>query len=203
MGSTFAGTGCRPAAGIVRRIHGRLADRRNCSDDCGRWSPTRSYSRLATFWTAAGASSPRGRSPGSSQPPAPVPVYGPFSPFMGTGIVGGRMADVRGDRASSARRTAIALLDGADPATIVHPKVMPTPWQLDWRQMKRWGVSDNAVPADAIVRFREPSLWEAYREFVHRRHRSHRDPGRSDHRAAVRAAAGGGAPWPNWRAANN
>ena len=69
MGSTFAGAGCRTAAGIVRRIHGRLADRQNCSDDCGRWSPTRSYSRLATTVTAAGASSPRARSPSSSPPP--------------------------------------------------------------------------------------------------------------------------------------
>lgn len=96
---------------------------------------------------------------------APVPVYGPFSSFMNTGIVGGRMADYTAIGLAGAR-TAIALLEGADPATIVQPKTSPTPWQLDWRQMKRWGISDAAVPADAIIRFRPPSLWEAYRDLV-------------------------------------
>ena len=96
---------------------------------------------------------------------APVPVYGPFSSFMGTGIVGGRMADYQTIGVEGAK-TSIALLDGADPATATRSEPMPPTLQLDWRQLKRWGISDKAVPADAIVHFREPSLWEAHRELV-------------------------------------
>ena len=33
---------------------------------------------------------------------------------------------------------------------------------VDWRQLNRWGISEKDVPADAIVYFREPSLWETY-----------------------------------------
>jgi len=96
---------------------------------------------------------------------APAPVYGPFSSFVGTGIVGGRMADYAAIGRGGAQ-TAIALLDGADPATVTRPKAMPMALQLDWRQLQRWGIADRAVPAGAIVRFREPSLWEAHRELV-------------------------------------
>jgi C4-dicarboxylate-specific signal transduction histidine kinase len=63
-------------------------------------------------------------------------------------------------------QTAIKLLDGADPAKVDHPKIMPTRLELDWRQLRRWGFSERAVPADAIVSFRTPSLWEAHRTLV-------------------------------------
>ncbi len=62
--------------------------------------------------------------------------------------------------------TAIELLDGASPASLTLPAAMPTPLQVDWRQLQRWGISPQAVPADAIVHFKEPTLWEAYRQQV-------------------------------------
>ena len=94
-----------------------------------------------------------------------VPVYGLFSTFIGTGIVGGRMAsyDAIGRLAAE---TAIELLDGASPASLTPPAAMPTPLHVDWRQLQRWGISPQAVPADAIVHFKEPTLWEAYRQQV-------------------------------------
>ena len=96
---------------------------------------------------------------------SPAPVYGTFSPFMGTGIVGGRMQNFEAVGRVGAQ-TAIKLLDGGDPATVNRPAIMPTQLELDWRQLQRWGFSDRSVPADAIVRFREPSLWEAHRTMV-------------------------------------
>jgi signal transduction histidine kinase len=94
-----------------------------------------------------------------------APVYGPFSTFMGTGIVGGNMASysavgrVAGD-------TAIQLLAGTAPALLKVPAATPTPLQVDWRQVRRWGIAPESVPADAIVHFREPTLWETYRSWV-------------------------------------
>jgi signal transduction histidine kinase len=34
---------------------------------------------------------------------------------------------------------------------------------VDWRQLRRWNLSESRVPAGASVRFREPSTWERYR----------------------------------------
>lgn len=66
-----------------------------------------------------------------------VPVYGPFSTFIGTGIVGGRMASLY-ETGRLGAQTALALLDGASPASLKLPAAMPTPLHVDWRQLKRW-----------------------------------------------------------------
>ena len=64
----------------------------------------------------------------------------------------------RADRARAARWRCPGL---ADPAA-----AMPAPLHLDWRQLRRWGIAPQAIPADAIVHFKEPTLWEAYRQLV-------------------------------------
>jgi signal transduction histidine kinase len=39
---------------------------------------------------------------------------------------------------------------------------MPSILNVDWRQIKRWGIQVADVPRDAIVRFKEPTLWETH-----------------------------------------
>jgi C4-dicarboxylate-specific signal transduction histidine kinase len=56
-----------------------------------------------------------------------------------------------------------ALLDGAAPSSLVLPKTMPTALNVDWRQVQRWGIDERAVPSEAVVHFREPTLWQAHR----------------------------------------
>lgn len=34
---------------------------------------------------------------------------------------------------------------------------------VDWRQVRRWGIDANAIPGDAIVRFKAPTFLEAHR----------------------------------------
>lgn len=94
-----------------------------------------------------------------------APVYGPFNTFIGLGIVGGSMPDFEamGRQAGSAVNR---LLDGVAPASLQLPKVMPATLNVDWRQVRRWGIDENAVPPGAIVHFRIPTIWEAYRTEV-------------------------------------
>jgi signal transduction histidine kinase len=33
----------------------------------------------------------------------------------------------------------------------------------DWRELQRWGISENRLPAGSEIRFRQLSLWEQYR----------------------------------------
>ena len=35
---------------------------------------------------------------------------------------------------------------------------------VDWRQVQRWGIDEATIPKEAIVHFRNPSLWDAYRK---------------------------------------
>jgi signal transduction histidine kinase len=47
-------------------------------------------------------------------------------------------------------------------ASLNLPEVMQGTLNVDWRQLKRWGIPASAVPSDAIVQFREMSLLERY-----------------------------------------
>ena len=96
---------------------------------------------------------------------ATAPVYGPFSTFMGVGVVGGRMPSTRamGRQAGDAVGR---LLAGEAVTSLNLPEVMPGTLNVDWRQLKRWGIPESAVPSGAIVQFREPSLWEIHPQEV-------------------------------------
>jgi signal transduction histidine kinase len=94
-----------------------------------------------------------------------APVYGPFNPMIGTGIVGGRMPSF----AAIARQAGLminALLDGATPQSLAKQDVAPTALQVDWRQVRRLGIDQRLIPAGAILHFKEPTFWEAYGHVV-------------------------------------
>lgn len=92
---------------------------------------------------------------------ATAPVYAPFNTFIGSGIVGGRMPNYAA-MGRQAGEIVNALLDGAEPASLRLPEIMPTTLNVDWRQVRRWGIDETAIPGDAIVHFREPGLWEKH-----------------------------------------
>ncbi len=86
-----------------------------------------------------------------------APVYGPFHTFLGTGVVGGFVTPFE-DIGRRTGEIANQLLDGASPASLHLPPVMPTTLHADWRQLRRWRIDDDAVPHDAVVMFRWPIL---------------------------------------------
>jgi signal transduction histidine kinase len=94
---------------------------------------------------------------------ATAPVYGPFDTFIGTGVVGGRMPSFE-DMGQQAAQIVSKLLAGAAPASLHLPAAAPLALRVDWRQIRRWGINDRAIPADTVVYFREPTFWDAYRD---------------------------------------
>jgi C4-dicarboxylate-specific signal transduction histidine kinase len=92
-----------------------------------------------------------------------APIYSPFNTFIGTGVVGGRMPSFE-SMGRQAGAIVTALIAGAPPAALALPKVAATDLHVDWRQVKRWGIDEAKIPKEAIVHFREPSLWDAYRK---------------------------------------
>jgi signal transduction histidine kinase len=94
-----------------------------------------------------------------------APVYGPWLPFIGTGVVGGRMPSPE-KMGAQAAQTVKALLAGTAPAALRLAHYTPTTLHVDWRQVQRWRIDKKLIPADAVVHFRDPTLWEAHRMAV-------------------------------------
>ena len=92
---------------------------------------------------------------------ANAPVYAPFDTFIGTGIVGGYMPTFAaiGQQAGRAVREILA---GAAPASLRLPEVMPSTLNLDWRQVRRWGIDEDAIPGDAVVYFKPAAFLDEH-----------------------------------------
>jgi signal transduction histidine kinase len=89
------------------------------------------------------------------------PVYGPFDTFIGTGIVGGSMPNFAAMGRQAGRLVNDRLAGGA-PAAPRLPEMMPKAVNVDWRQIRRWDIDPSAIPNDAIVRFKTPTLMEEH-----------------------------------------
>ena len=95
---------------------------------------------------------------------ASVPVYGTSDFYIGSGIVGGV---VRGTRESGTRlgQMALQILTGTHAADIPIETARTSPI-LDWRQLRRWGISETRAPAGAQILFREPGVWTQYKGYI-------------------------------------
>jgi FixJ family two-component response regulator/signal transduction histidine kinase len=92
-----------------------------------------------------------------------APVYGPFDTFMGAGIVGGSIVSFT-TIGREAGEAVSALLAGTPPEGLHLPALSPTALHLDWRQVFRWGIDPAAIPADAVIDFKQPPFLEQCRD---------------------------------------
>jgi two-component sensor histidine kinase len=98
-------------------------------------------------------------------PVANAPIYSWVDSAMGEGIVGGSLKSQQKQTAAVAE-LALRVLQGEDPDGIplTSPELQVN--QVDWRQLRRWGIEESRVPAGTVVEFREPTLWERYKLYV-------------------------------------
>ncbi len=96
---------------------------------------------------------------------ANAPVYGFIDQYLGRGIVGGQLysLDAHGEEAAN---LALQILAGTAPSRLPLVEPRATRAMFDWRQLQRWGINEGQLPLEAIVRFRELSLWSEYRLYV-------------------------------------
>lgn len=92
---------------------------------------------------------------------ANAPVFSLWDTYMGYGIAGGPLtsAELQGKKAAE---LALRILGGENPNTI-KPMMLENIPIFDWRQLRRWGISEELLPPGSIVRFRESSFFEQYR----------------------------------------
>ena len=93
-----------------------------------------------------------------------APVYGPFDTYVGCGIVGGVILDIR----ALAKQTASLGLRVLERGTAAGLPVETSTNHVvvDWRQLERWRISEESLPSGTAVLFRPPSLWEQHKEAV-------------------------------------
>ena len=93
-----------------------------------------------------------------------APVYTPVETLMGTGVVGGRVLSY--EQIGRQAGEILGRLFNGQPGWQRMPKAPASVLQVDWRQIKRWGIDPEQIPPDAVVSFRPPTLWQAYRNAV-------------------------------------
>ncbi|HEY7297272.1 MAG TPA: PAS domain S-box protein [Xanthobacteraceae bacterium] len=123
--------------------------------------------RSAILWTlvskdVAGVPYMQDRALDAIRQVASVPVFGIGDYQLGRGIVGGPLLPTQamGEQAAG---VAIRILKGEKPADIRSPPLKFSVPTYDWRELRRWGISEALLPGGSVVQFREPSLWVQYR----------------------------------------
>ena len=97
----------------------------------------------------------------SFAPSASAPIYGMGSRNVGFGLVGGYVQDseVNGTKVAE---LVTRILKGTRAQDIPFEPAPSAP-VFDWRQLRRWGISEDGLPPDSVVRFRELTFWGQYR----------------------------------------
>jgi signal transduction histidine kinase len=88
---------------------------------------------------------------------ASVPVYGPYSTYIGSGVVGANSVTFESVGVAMAKLS----LDIIARRPVSNVEVQPRNL-VDARQMQRWGLSESDLPPDTIVSFSEPSLFDQF-----------------------------------------
>ncbi len=121
----------------------------------------------AIFWhlmsvDAAGIAHEGGRALRRLHDTVNAPIFSYVDSFFGRDLVGGPMHSV----AEGSRQTvsvAMRILGGEKPSDIKTTVVGFATPKFDWRQLQRWGIHEDRLPAGSAVEFRELTAWQRYR----------------------------------------
>jgi PAS domain S-box-containing protein len=94
-----------------------------------------------------------------------APVYGVSSQFLEAGAVGGAMFDF-GLNGRGTAELALKTLRGQWVPYGAPESESRNPLLINWQALKRAGLPESRLPADAEVRMRSASLWETHRTFI-------------------------------------
>ena len=96
---------------------------------------------------------------------ANAPIFSYDESFFGSAIVGGPLL-LAADTGRLTAAAAIRILNGEKPGEIRPPPVQFASPVFDWREMQRWGISENSLPPGSEILFRNPTAWQQYRGYI-------------------------------------
>lgn len=92
---------------------------------------------------------------------ASVPIYGMGSRNVGYGLVGGYVQDSERNGLEAAEIVR-RIFNGTRASDIPVDSASSVP-TFDWRELKRFGISESNLPKGSVVLFKEFTVWEQYR----------------------------------------
>ncbi|MDR3566036.1 MAG: PAS domain S-box protein [Negativicutes bacterium] len=93
---------------------------------------------------------------------AHVPVYGMLDTYEGSGITGGFLISQESMGSKAAEIGIEILLGKRTTESMIQVEPIGAYW-FDWRQLQRWGIDENRLPAGSKIDFKETSFWELYK----------------------------------------
>ncbi|NNU67719.1 sensor histidine kinase [Rhizobium sp. WYCCWR 11152] len=92
---------------------------------------------------------------------ASAPIYGPFSTYVGHGIVGGNTVTFESAGLAVADLTADAI-----GGKVIANVDVPQTYVADARQLKHWDLSESRLPPGTVQSFKEKTLWEEHQRLI-------------------------------------
>jgi len=93
------------------------------------------------------------------------PTYSWVDSVMGHGVVGGSLY-VQKAAIDRIGQLALRVLHGERADSIPTSPLNLNTVQIDWRQLQRFALDKTRVPANTLVMFREPSVWDRYKLYI-------------------------------------
>jgi|GEM_PF-758583 Putative regulator of cell autolysis len=96
---------------------------------------------------------------------AKVPLYGVSMQYIGSGVIGGYVGnqELVGQTAGG---VALDILKGKKLPDNRIVYASSRIYIFDWRQLKRWNIDENKLPAGSVIQYRERSTWELYKGYI-------------------------------------
>jgi PAS domain S-box-containing protein len=92
---------------------------------------------------------------------ANAPIYCWNEVAIDHGIVGGSLMSIE-LIAKHTAELALRVLRGEKPESIPIAELQANVNVFDWRQLRRWGISEQNLPSGSVIRFKQPSFLEQY-----------------------------------------
>ena len=93
---------------------------------------------------------------------ANAPIFSYTDAFFGQGIVGGPHVPVI-EVGQQVAAVGVRILGGENAGSIKVPPVGMGAPKFDWRELRRWEISESRLPPGSIIFFRPPTAWEQYK----------------------------------------
>jgi signal transduction histidine kinase len=93
------------------------------------------------------------------------PIVVDAETYFGTGATGGFLISPE-QIGQTAGRLALRIIQGENPSSIPVTRGDLSSPVFDWRQLQKWDISEDRLPAGSEVRFRQLSAWQQYKSQI-------------------------------------
>ncbi len=93
------------------------------------------------------------------------PTYCIHNYCLDRGAIGGSYAD-SDEQGTKGGQLVARVLAGEKPENIPVVQGTAARARVDWRQLVRWNIAESALPANTLVLYRQPTVWERYWRYI-------------------------------------